>query len=95
MLLNVVKKGEIVSCRLSTGEELVGTLREEDKNEITIEQPLVVGRSENGLGLMPYMMTIEPESTVKISTSQVMSMAATGEEVAKGYKKQTSKIVSL
>jgi hypothetical protein len=44
---------------------------------------------------MPYMMTIEPESTVKISTSQVMSMAATGEEVAKGYKKQTSKIVSL
>jgi small nuclear ribonucleoprotein (snRNP)-like protein len=36
MLLNVVKKGEIVSCRLSTGEELVGTLREEDKNEITV-----------------------------------------------------------
>ena len=36
MLINVVKTGEIVSLRLSTGEELVGTLREEDKNQITI-----------------------------------------------------------
>jgi|TARA_B110000902_G_scaffold96728_1_gene114374 hypothetical protein len=95
MLINVVKTGEIVSLRLSTGEELVGTLREEDKNQITIEQPLIVGRSENGLGLMPYMMTIEQESTVKISTSNIMSIGATMEEVAKGYRKQTSKIVSL
>ena len=30
MLVNVVKKGEIVSLRLSTGEELVGTLKEDE-----------------------------------------------------------------
>jgi len=95
MLVNIVKKGEIVSLRLSTGEELVGTLRDEDTKEITIEQPLIVGRSEKGFGLMPYLMTVEQESSVKISTRHIMSIGATMEEVAKGYKKQTSKIVSL
>ena len=62
MLVNIVKKGEIVSLRLSTGEELVGTLRDEDTKEITIEQPLIVGRSEKGFGLMPYLMPVEQAS---------------------------------
>tara|TARA_B110000503_G_C7005244_1_gene353295 strand:+ start:530 stop:826 length:297 start_codon:yes stop_codon:yes gene_type:complete len=98
MLLKVVKKGEIVSVRLSTGEELVGTLREdelESKGYVVIEQPLIVGRSESGFGLMPYMMTLDPESTVKITQTHIMTLAATMEEVAKGYRKQTSKIAIL
>tara|TARA_B100001105_G_C22069867_1_gene306092 strand:+ start:216 stop:512 length:297 start_codon:yes stop_codon:yes gene_type:complete len=98
MLVNVVKKGEIVSVRLSTGEELVGTLKEdelESKGYVVIEQPLIVGRSEKGFGLMPYMMTSPPEASAKITQTHIMTMAPTMEEVAKGYKKQTSKIVSL
>jgi hypothetical protein len=94
MLLEVIKPGEVVSCRLSTGEELVGTLKSESAESVELSKPLIVGRSENGFGLMPYMMTVSPESMVKISLEHIMTLAKTNEEITKGYQKQTSDIIT-
>lgn len=94
MLLEVIKPGEVVSCRLATGEELVGVLKSESTEAIELSKPLIVGRSQEGFGLMPYMMTVSPDSTVKISPDHIMTMAKTNEEVSKGYTKQTSDIIT-
>mgnify|MGYP000909086099 CR=1 FL=1 len=94
MLLEIIKPGEVVSCRLSTGEELVGVLKSESTESIELSKPLIVGRSNEGFGLMPYMMTVSAESTVKISPDHIMTMAKTNEEVSKGYTKQTSDIIT-
>jgi hypothetical protein len=94
MLLEVIKPGEVVSCRLTTGEELVGTLKTEADDSVELTKPLIVGRSESGFGLMPYMMTVSPEATVKIKQSHIMTLAKTNEEISKGYKQQTSDIIT-
>lgn len=94
MLLEVIKPGEVVSCRLTTGEELVGTLKTETDKEIELAKPLIVGRSETGFGLMPYMMTVSPDSAVKINMSHIMTVAKTNEEISKGYQQQTSDIIT-
>tara|TARA_B100000902_G_scaffold34893_1_gene41990 strand:- start:73728 stop:74024 length:297 start_codon:yes stop_codon:yes gene_type:complete len=98
MLIEVIKENEVVSCRLTTGEELVARLKKDrrDKdNLVELSQPLIVGRSAEGFGLMPYMMTVNPESTVTIKMEHILSMAKTNDEISKGYTKQTSKIETL
>ena len=94
MLLEVIKPGEIVSLRITTGEELVGTLKTEDDKIVELAKPLIVGRSETGFGLMPYMMTVSPHASVKIKQAHIMTMAKTNDEIGKGYQKQTSDIIT-
>ena len=97
MLIEVIKENEVVSCRLTTGEELVARLKKDKREDgyVELDTPLIVGRSAEGFGLMPYMMTVNPESTVSIKMEHVLSMAKTNDEISKGYTKQTSKIETL
>jgi hypothetical protein len=98
MLIEVIKEGEVVSCRLSTGEELVARLKKDNRDtsgSVDLDQPLIVGRSAEGFGLMPYMMTVNPDSTVNIRMEHIISIAKTNAEISKGYTQQTSKIETL
>ena len=98
MLIEVIKEGEVVSCRLTTGEELIARLKKDKRDSdglVELTQPLIVGRSSEGFGLMPYMMTVNPDTTVEIKMEHILSMAKTNDEVSKGYQKQTSKIETL
>ena len=98
MLIEIIKEGEVVSCRLTTGEEIIARLKKDrrDKdNLVELSQPLIVGRSAEGFGLMPYMMTINPESAVEIKMEHILSMHKTNDEITKGYQIQTSKIETL
>ena len=97
MLIEVIKENEVVSCRLTTGEELVARLKKDKRNDgyVELDTPLIVGRGPEGFGLMPYMMTGNPESTVTIKMEHILSMGKTNDEISKGYTKQTSKIETL
>ena len=97
MLIEVIKEGEVVSCRLTTGEELIARLKKDNRDSGSVEltQPLIVGRGPEGFGLMPYMMTVNPDTTVEIKMEHILSMAKTNDEITKGYTKQTSKIETL
>ena len=97
MLIEVIKVNEVVSCRLTTVEELVARLKKDirDDGYVELDTPLIVGRSAEGFGLMPYMMTVNPESTVTIKMEHILSMAKTNDEISKGYTNQTSKIETL
>lgn len=97
MLVNVIKEGDVVTVRLSTGEELIGTLvkdKFETDNEIVVSKPMVVGRGPDGnMGLIPFMMTSAAEKFTLRST-HVMGFAKTEESIAKLYSEQTSSIVT-
>ena len=94
MLIEVIKVNEVVSCRLTTGEELVARLKKDKRDDgyVELDTPLIVGRSAEGFGLMPYMMTVNPESTVTIKMEHNLSMAKPNDEKRKGYTNQKSKI---
>ena len=52
------KEGDVVSIKLSSGEEMVARLEKEDKDHIVIKKPLMLVAGDSGAGLAPFMFTL-------------------------------------
>ena len=97
MLVEVIKKGDVVSLRLSTGEELVGMLSVDEldsKGFVEIEKPMIIGRTpDGGFGLMPFMITTNSTKTT-LTKTHIMAMLKTSDDIAKTYTQQVSDIIT-
>ena len=94
MLLDITKQGDVVSVRLSTGEEMLGTLVTDTGSSLELSKPLIVARSPDGnMGLIPFMVTTNSEKYT-ISLSHILAYAKTQDEIAKLYTEQTSSILT-
>ncbi len=93
MLINKgVSSGEVVTLKLVTSEELVGKLVEETANEYVIERPLTLVMSAKGLGLQPWLFTVDTEKPIKISKDKVLVISATLKEMSDNYLAGTTGI---
>ena len=67
MLINKgVSSGDIVTIKLTSGEELVAKLIEENPMQIKIARPLVLTMGQQGIGMVPYLFTVDPDKDIKI-----------------------------
>lgn len=87
-----VTEGEVVTLKLTSGEELIGKLLEEGPLHIKLSRPLVVGMSPQGPALMPYLFTVNPEKDVKIHRGSVVVIEATDKGFADQYIQSTTGI---
>ena len=87
-----VSAGEVITLKLTSGEELVGKLVEETAVHFKLSKPLVIGHTPKGPGLMPYLFTVSPDKDIKISKTAVTVAEATDEEFAKQYIQGTTGI---
>jgi len=93
MLIEVgYKEGDTVSMKLTSGEEIIARLEKEDASSITLNKPLMVVANQQGLGLAPFMFTVNPESKFKINTSNVLCIVKTEDDMAKQYVSSTTGI---
>jgi hypothetical protein len=91
------KKGDVVSIRLSNGEEIMGKFLEEDDVIITLDKPKVVRLVQHQDGgtqvvLQPYMVSKNPDSDFPVRKVHMMSVVETDELMAKDYLSSTSGI---
>jgi hypothetical protein len=84
--------GEVVTFKLVTGEELIGKLGEETATHYVIERPLALVMSQKGLGLQPWLFTVNPDKTIRFPKEKVIVLEATMEEMSKNYLSGTSGI---
>lgn len=84
--------GEVVTLKLVTSEELVGKLIEENDTHYVIERPLTLVVSAKGLGLQPWLFTVNDQKPVKIPKEKVIIVAATLKEMSDNYLSGTSGI---
>lgn len=84
--------GEVVSLKLTSGEEVVARLEEENITEYKISKPMVLSMGPQGVGMMPFMFTVDPEKTVAIEKTKVAVAAATFKEFADQYLSGTTGI---
>jgi len=93
MLLEMpYKVGDVVSMKLTSGEEILATLEEEKGNSLVLKKPLMLIAQQQGLGLAPFMFTASPDSKITINTDKVICITKTIEEMAKQYISSTSGI---
>lgn len=87
-----VSVGEVITLKLVTSEELVGKLVEETSEHYVIERPLTLVMSAQGLGLQPWLFTVDANKPAKINKDKVLVVASTLKEMADNYLQGTSGI---
>lgn len=90
-----VTVGEVVTFKLTSGEELVAKLVEDTDAYYKLSRPMVIGMGQSGPGLMPYLFTVNPDKDIRLSKTTVTVAEATDKVFADQFLETTSKIKLL
>lgn len=80
----------IITIKLLGGDEIVCRLDSYTDTHLKILKPLVVMMAQQGFGLMPFMLTGDPDEMLEIPMSTVIGISLTIKQVADKYMEQTS-----
>ena len=86
------KVGDTVSLKLTSGEEVIARLEEETGTTYTLHKPMVLVAGQQGLGLAPFMFSVNPDAKFKVNASTVTCILKTEKELASQYTQQTTGI---
>jgi uncharacterized alpha/beta hydrolase family protein len=84
--------GEVITLKLTSGEELVARLDEETATHYKLTKPMVIGMGEKGPGLMPYLFTVSPDRTIPLLKTTVTVVVASDKVFADQYMRSTTGI---
>lgn len=94
MLLNLNKgfsSGDVVSIKLVNGDEIIARFDSEDDATITINRPMALTMSGQGLGMIPWVF-LGKEDAITISKSNTFFIVESKSEAAKQYMQGTTGI---
>ena len=87
-----VTEGEVITLKLTSGEEIVAKLVEDGAVYYKLKNPQVIGMGPKGPGLMPYLFTVNPDAEIKLQKSTVTVAEATDTQFAKQFIESTTGI---
>ena len=87
-----VTEGEVITLKLTSGEEIVAKLVEDGPVYYKLSKPMVIGMGQQGPGLMPYLFTVSPEKEIKLQKSTVTVAEATDKQFADQFIQSTTGI---
>ena len=86
------QNGDVVTIKTTGGEEIISRLVIEENGILTVSKPMTAVVHEQGIGMIPYLMTVSPNTNVKLNRSGLSVVAKTAKEIADEYTKQTSNL---
>ena len=93
MLINKgVSTGEVITLKLTSGEEIVAKLVEDGALYYKLSKPMVIGMGPSGPGLMPYLFTVSPDADIKLLKTTVTVAEPTDQTFAKQFLESTTGI---
>ena len=84
------KNGDTVSVKTVAGEEIVARLVDENNNTITVTKPMALTATQQGIGMVPFSFTVNPESKLNLNKNTLVFIAKTDEDTAKSYVETTT-----
>jgi hypothetical protein len=87
-----VTAGEVITLKLTSGEEIVAKLAEETPTYYKLSKPMVIGMGQQGPGLMPYLFTVSPDKDIKLLKQTVTVAEATDKVFADQFIQSTTGI---
>jgi len=83
--------GDIISLKLINGDELIARFESETADDITIDRPLALTMSREGLGMIPWMM-LGDKSSIILKKSHVFAAVSSQKDAADQYMQGTTGI---
>lgn len=87
-----LSSGEVITLKLITGEEIIGKMIEDTANGTKVSKPMVLSASPQGIGMIPFMITVNPDKEVIINYSAIVSKSVTDKQFADAYIQNTTGI---
>jgi hypothetical protein len=87
-----VSEGEVITLKLTSGEEIVAKLVEDSAAYYKLKNPQVIGMGPKGPGLMPYLFTVDPDKEIKLLKTTVTVAEATDKSFADQFIQSTTGI---
>jgi hypothetical protein len=85
-------QNEVISLKVSSGEEILGRYVREDDRYFYLSKPNVLMMNPQGMGMVPYMFTVNPDEDYAITKASIITISRTSSDVAKQYLSKTSGI---
>jgi hypothetical protein len=93
MLLEKPKsKGDVITIKLTSGEEVIARFEDDSTSGIKISKPMMLSMGPKGVGMMPYLFTVDLDTPITINNSAIAVLSATDEDFAKQYTTSTTGI---
>ena len=86
------QNGDVITMKSAGGEEIIARLIVEDNGILTVSKPMTAVVHEQGIGMLPYLMTVSPNTNVKLNRRGLSVVAKTAKEIADEYTRQTSNL---
>lgn len=87
--------GDIITIKMNNGDELLAKLVDAQNDKLTVSKPLQVAMSHQGFALIPYVLTINPDTMIDIDLRGVVFYTKTLQEIGNEYIKQTTNLVMV
>lgn len=91
LIEKTIKTGDVVSLKLINGDEIIARYENETADEITIERPLALTMSNNGLGMIPWLF-LGDKNTISLKKSHVFCTVPSKKDAADQYLQGTTGI---
>jgi hypothetical protein len=93
MLINKgITNGEVVTIKLTSGEEIVARFVEDTPHGYKISRPTTITVTPQGLGLVPFAFTVSSNDDIVIKEHAVITIIATEKQFADQYLQGTTGI---
>lgn len=93
MLVNKPATNAVTTFKTLSGEEFIARMQSETDDAVEITKPMsLVPMNSQGVGLVPFIMTMAENSVISIKKSSIIAYGPTSPEIAKDYMSQTSSI---
>lgn len=89
------KANDTVTIKTLAGEEIVARFVQENDKTVTVQKPLALMASGQGIGLGPFTFTVNPDSKIALNKNAILFVHKTDAEMAKQYVQSTSGITMV
>ena len=83
---------KVYTIKLNSGEELITKILGEEDGFITIEEPVSIAPSRDGMQFVPSMFTSEPKATARLNTNSISLYSVTDDGIRMKYIEMTTGI---
>ena len=84
------KINDTITFKTQAGEEVVCRVTQINKDSIKVKKPMALTMLKDGIGMVPFSLTVSMDTEMLINLSNVVFIAKTADKTAKQYIESTT-----